>query len=60
VTTRAPSDLSRSAGRLWRDIHERYELEPHHEAILARALEAFDRACDARDLTGRQAEQIDG
>ena len=47
--TRAPRHLSPSARRLYSQILENYELEPHHLAILTKALEALDRTEQARD-----------
>lgn len=46
----APAYLSRQARRLWKSVHERYELEAQDNAILVKALEAFDRADEARAL----------
>lgn len=47
---KAPAYLSRAARRLWASVHERYQLEPHDNAILVKALEAFDRADEARAI----------
>jgi P27 family predicted phage terminase small subunit len=50
--TRAPRHLSEPSRRLWAEITSQYVLEPHHLAILQRALEALDRADQARREIG--------
>lgn len=52
---RAPAHLSTPAKRLFAAVHELYELEQHDDAILVKALEAWDRAEQARELV-----QVDG
>lgn len=55
MTTRAappPRHLTATARRLYAAIVEGYALEPHHLAILTKALEAFDRAEQARAEIG--------
>ena len=47
---RAPRHLSPTSRRLFADVTSSYVLEPHHVAILTKALEAFDRAEQARAL----------
>jgi P27 family predicted phage terminase small subunit len=42
--------LSRDARDLWLSIERTYVLEDHHVAILTAALEAWDRARDARHV----------
>lgn len=49
----APKHLSAPAKSLYAAILARYLFEPHHLAILAKALEAWDRAEAARELVGR-------
>ncbi len=44
-----PPHLSRSSKRLWRQVVSDYALEPHALEVLRLALEALDRAADARD-----------
>lgn len=46
----APSHLSLPARRLYAGIRALYELEAHDAAILVKALEAWDRAEQARQL----------
>lgn len=45
---RAPRQLSTSSRRLFAEVISSYVLEPHHLAILTKALEALDRADQAR------------
>ena len=45
-----PAHLSLPARRLFDGIHELYELQDHDRAILVKALEAWDRAEQARQL----------
>src|SRR5450759_1027200 len=51
-TGRAPRHLSEPARRLYSEIVSSYELESHHLAILTKALEALDRADQARREIG--------
>jgi len=46
----APRHLSSAARRLFTDVVRGYALEAHHVALLVKALEAFDRAEQARVL----------
>jgi len=48
--TRPPRHLSPAARRLYAEILETYALEAHHVALLVKALEAADRADQARDV----------
>jgi P27 family predicted phage terminase small subunit len=52
TSRRPPRHLSPSARRLYSQILESYELEPHHLALLVKSLEAFMRAEQARDEIG--------
>jgi P27 family predicted phage terminase small subunit len=52
TTPRAPQHLSPASQRLWRQIVGTYELESHHLALLTKALEACDRADQARREIG--------
>jgi P27 family predicted phage terminase small subunit len=51
-SSRPPAHLSLAARRLWAAILGTYELEPHHRALLTKALEAMDRADQARAEIG--------
>ena len=51
-TARAPRHLSEPARRLYSEIVSSYELESHHLALLVKALEALDRADQARREIG--------
>jgi P27 family predicted phage terminase small subunit len=46
---RAPSHLRNETRRWWRDVLDRYELEPHHLRLLQAAAEAWDRREQARE-----------
>lgn len=50
---RAPRHLSDAARALYDAVMATYVLEPHHVAILAKSLEAFDRAESARAIIER-------
>gem|GEM_PF-1977218 len=56
----APAHLSAPARELWRAILKDYQLEPHHMATLQKALEAFDRAEQARDIIAREGLTVEG
>ncbi len=45
---RGPAHLSLPARRLLTEVLRLYELEPHDQAVLVKALEAWDRAEQAR------------
>ncbi len=49
----APGHLSATARRLYVNVTAQYILEAHHLAILAKCLEAFDRAEAARAIIQR-------
>lgn len=50
MASSAPSHLSLPARRLYDGIRSLYELEAHDAALLVKALEAWDRAEEARQL----------
>ena len=56
MTNRPPPHLSAAATRLYASVVEDYRLEAHHLASLTKALEAWDRAEQARRLV--EAEGI--
>lgn len=45
----SPDHLSRAARDLWLSIERTYILEDHHIALLTAAMEAWDRAREARE-----------
>jgi phage terminase small subunit len=47
-TSEPPRHLSKQSRALWRDLHERIDFEEHEEETLRLALEALDRAAQAR------------
>ena len=49
----APQHLSKAATTLYAAVLTSYALEPHHVAVLVKALEAFDRAEAARAVIER-------
>jgi phage terminase small subunit len=48
LTPDAPRHLGAESRALWRELHARYEFEPAEEKTLRLALEALDRANQAR------------
>ena len=48
TSPRGPSHLSLPARRLFSEVLRLYELEPHDQAVLVKALEAWDRAEQSR------------
>ena len=52
--TRAPSHLSPRAKSIWKDIDQTYVLAVHQRATLTLALEALDRAAEARVVLDKQ------
>jgi hypothetical protein len=50
TTPKAPNHFSEKARKLWKSIHEQYELEPEAAELLRVALENLDLADKAREL----------
>jgi hypothetical protein len=48
TSPRGPNHLSLPARRLFSEVLRLYELEPHDQAVLVKALEAWDRAEQSR------------
>jgi phage terminase small subunit len=48
-----PSHLSEDSKKLWRDLIAAYDFEPHETKLLRAALEAWDRAQQARKAIRR-------
>jgi P27 family predicted phage terminase small subunit len=47
---KAPAHLRSATARWWRAVHLDYQLEQHHIRLLTLAAEAYDRACQAREI----------
>src|SRR5687768_16864972 len=55
-----PKHLSGESRRLWPAVATRYELEPHHLAILAAACEAQDRMRQASAAIAKDGAYVEG
>lgn len=55
----APEHLSAESRKLWRELTHEYELEPHEHKTLRLALEALDRATQARKALRRKGLTYD-
>lgn len=55
-----PEHLSERAAAFWRGVHADYELTPTQTELLLRALEAGDRADQARAVVAREGIVVPG
>ena len=55
-----PSHLRAATKAWWVSVHEDYELAEHHSRLLTMAAEAWDRACEAREILARDGIVIGG
>lgn len=49
-TLNAPAHLRPDTQAWWRHVHANWRLEQHHSRLLTMAAEAWDRACQAREI----------
>jgi phage terminase small subunit len=49
-TLKAPAHLRPDTKAWWLHVHQDFSLEEHHSRLLTLAAEAWDRACQAREL----------
>jgi anthranilate phosphoribosyltransferase len=57
---KAPAHFSEKTRKLWKDIHQEYELEPEADELLRVALENLDLADKARELLRAEGLVVDG
>jgi phage terminase small subunit len=50
---KAPRHLKLPTRRWWLDVHDNFDLEPHHVRLLTLAGEAWDRALTAREAIAK-------
>lgn len=55
-----PAHLSGSSKALWRDVVDRFELQPEHLRLLTLGLEAIDRTDEARRILAKDGLMIVG
>ncbi|MEX2221406.1 MAG: hypothetical protein WEG40_06380 [Candidatus Rokuibacteriota bacterium] len=59
-TPPAPTDLSPGSKRIWRDVHQGWDLDESARQLLGIALRGFDRAAQARALVARDGLIVTG
>jgi phage terminase small subunit len=59
-TLKAPSHLRPDTRTWWQSVHQDYDLEEHHSRLLTMACEAWDRACQAREIMAKDGIVIGG
>ena len=52
-TLKAPAHLRPDTRAWWQSVHQDYELGEHHSRLLTMACEAWDRACQAREILAK-------
>ena len=60
ATHNAPAHLRPDTKAWWLSVHQEYDLAEHHVRLLTLAAEAFDRACEAREILARDGIVIGG
>ena len=53
ATFDAPAHLRPNTKAWWQSVHRDYDLEEHHSRLLTMACEAWDRACQAREILAK-------
>ena len=46
---RAPNNISKQAHKLWREMDDYFQLEPHHYTLMELACNTYDRILEARE-----------
>ena len=59
-TLKAPSHLRPATRAWWMHVHTNWRLEEHHSRLLTMACEAWDRACQAREILAKDGIVIGG
>ena len=59
-TNRAPAHLRPDTKAWWLHVHAGWRLEEHHSRLLTMAAEAWDRACEAREILAKDGIVIGG
>ena len=60
ATFDAPAHLRPNTKAWWQSVHRDYDLEEHHSRLLTMACEAWDRACQAREILAKDGIVIAG
>ena len=59
-TLKAPAHLRLDTRAWWESVNQSYDLEEHHLRLLTMAADAWDRACQAREILERDGIVIGG
>jgi P27 family predicted phage terminase small subunit len=57
---KAPAHLRPDTRAWWQSVHQDYDLGEHHSRLLTMACEAWDRACQAREILAKDGIVIGG
>src|SRR5262249_42621521 len=57
---KAPAHLRPDTREWWVSVHQDYDLAEHHSRLLTMACEAWDRACEAREILAKDGIVIGG
>ena len=60
ATFDAPAHLRPNTKAWWQSVHRDYDLEEHHSRLLTMACEAWDRACQAREILAKDGITLGG
>ena len=58
--TFTPAHLRPDTKAWWQSVHQDYDLEEHHSRLLTMACEAWDRACQAREILAEDGITLGG
>jgi hypothetical protein len=56
-TLKTPAHLRPDTRAWWQSVHQDYDLEEHHSRLLTMACEAWDRACQAREIIAKSVDE---